>query len=136
MRHLFENVVDPEAVRMSGKRLAKVVDLFRKQQSSGAFPGGQLVVRRHGQLVLNEAVGIARGYRATESPSPLAVSPETPFPVLSAGKPLAAIAIAWLEERGRLDIQAPIAQFFPEFTGHDKERITTYDVLTHRYPVC
>lgn len=132
MRDLLENAVDPEAVGMSGQRLAKVLDLFRKQQASGAFPGGQLVVRRHGQLVLNEAVGIARGFRSAEPTPPLPVRPETSFPVLSAGKPLAAIAIAWLEERGRLDIRAPIAELFPEFSGHGKERITTYDVLTHR----
>jgi CubicO group peptidase (beta-lactamase class C family) len=117
---------------MDGRRLAKIVDLFREQQAAGHFPGGQLVARRHGRLVLNEVVGIARGYRANEPGPPMPVTPETPFPVLSAGKPLAAIVIALLEEQGQLDVQAPIAECFPEFRGHGKEHITTLDVLTHR----
>ena len=112
--------------------LTSVVGLFKKQQTSGAFPGGQLVLRRAGKLVLNEALGIARGLRAQEARPPMQVQSNTPFPVLSAGKPLAAICITLLEDRGMLDVNAPIARIFPEFGKHGKEQITTLDVLTHR----
>jgi CubicO group peptidase (beta-lactamase class C family) len=37
-----------------------------------------------------------------------------------------------LEERGLLDVEAPIAEIFPEFAGNGKDDITTLDVLTHR----
>ncbi len=131
MAGTLQNVAEPEAAGMDGRRLAKTVDLFRRQQASGQFPGGQLVARRQGQLVLNEVAGIARGFRADEPGPPLPVAPETPFPVLSAGKPLAAIVIALLEERGQLDVDAPIVEYFPEFGRHGKECITTLDVLTH-----
>ena len=124
--------VSPESVRMDERRLAGVVYRFKKQQSSGAFPGGQLVVRRAGKPVVNEALGIARGLCAQENHHPLQVQPQTAFPVLSAGKPLAAICIALLEDRGMLDIDAPIARIFPEFGKHGKGQITTLDVLTHR----
>ena len=124
--------VSPESVGMDERRLTKVVDRFKKQLSSGAFPGGQLVVRRAGKPVVNEALGIARGLRVQENHPPLHVQPQTAFPVLSAGKPLAAICIVLLEDRGMLDIEAPIARIFPEFGKHGKERITTLDVLTHR----
>lgn len=67
-----------------------------------------------------------------ESEPPVYAQSTTPFPVLSAGKPLAATVIAKLEDRGVLDIQSPIAQIFPEFARHNKEEITTLDVLTHR----
>ncbi len=117
---------------MDADRLAKVVERFRRQQSTGSFPGGQLVLRRNGKPVLNEAIGIARGLRPGEDIPPAQVQPQTPFPVLSAGKPLAAIVIAMLEDRGVLDVDAPIAKIFPEFARHGKERITTLDVLTHR----
>jgi len=127
-----ESVSEPEAAGMHGRRLAKAVDLFGRQWASGSFPGGQLVARRHGRLVLNEAVGIARGMRSDEPRPPWPVAPSTPFPVLSAGKPLAAMVIALLEERGQLDVRAPIAELFPEFGRQGKERITTLDVLTHR----
>jgi CubicO group peptidase (beta-lactamase class C family) len=117
---------------MDAGELARVAEIFRSQQRSGSFPGGQLVARRDGKLILQEAIGIARGFRQAEPGPPVQVAPHTPFPVLSAGKPLAAIVIAMLEEQGVLDVEAPIADIFPEFARHGKERITTLDVLTHR----
>lgn len=131
-RFPYEAPADPASAKMDAARLADVVRRFRHQQSSGAFPGGQLHVRRHGKVVLDEAVGLARGFRAGEGEKPLPVRPQTAFPVYSSGKPLAAIAIAMLEERGLLDIEAPVSEVFPEFSRHGKGEITTLDVLTHR----
>jgi CubicO group peptidase (beta-lactamase class C family) len=128
----YESLVEPESVKMDAGRLARVVELFYKQQQSGAFPGGQLVLRCDGKPVLNEAVGIGRGVRPDELIPPMQVQSQTPFPVFSAGKPLAAIAIACLEDRRVLDVKAPIAQIFPKFERHGKRGITTLDVLTHR----
>lgn len=127
-----EEPVDPASVDIDAARLAKVIERLQHQQQSGAFPGGQLVLRRHGKLVTNTCAGIARGFRPAESVSPVHVQPQTPFPVLSAGKPLAAVVIAMLEDRGQLDVAAPVAEIFPEFARHGKDRITTLDVLTHR----
>jgi CubicO group peptidase (beta-lactamase class C family) len=128
----YESPVEPESVNINPGRLARVAERFHNQQQSGAFPGGQLVLRRYSKLVLNQAIGAARGFRADRSDSHMPVEPQTPFPVFSAGKPLAAIAIALLEERGGLDVHAPIIEIFPGFARHGKERITTLDVLTHR----
>lgn len=128
----YENAVEPASVGMDARKLASVVERFRRQSASGAFPGGQLVVRRHGRLILNESVGVARGYRGDEATAPVSVTPQTPFPCHSCGKPLAAIVVAMLEDRGKLDVNAPIAEVFPEFGCKGKEAITTLDVLTHR----
>lgn len=130
-RFPHEPPADPAAVGMDAGQLAKVAEKFRRQQAAGVFPGGQLVVRRHGQVVLDEAVGLARGYRAAEG-AQRAMAPDTPFPSYSCGKPLAAIVIAMLEDRGQLDVEAPIAEVFPEFARNGKDQITTLDVLTHR----
>ncbi|MCJ7625383.1 MAG: beta-lactamase family protein [Anaerolineaceae bacterium] len=128
----YEDPVDPEIVNIDKDKLDRVVSKFIDQQKGGAFPGGQLVLRRNGKLVLNEVCGVARGFRRNEGISPIKVMPDTPFPALSAGKPLAAIAVALLEERGLLDIEAPIAEIIPEFARYGKEQITTLDVLTHQ----
>lgn len=128
----YENAVEPASLEMDVRKLASVVERFRQQSAAGAFPGGQLVVRRNGKLVLNESVGIARGYRSDEALPPVLVTPQTPFPCHSCGKPLAAIVVAMLEDRGKLDINAPISEVFPEFGCNGKEAITTLDVLTHR----
>lgn len=128
----YEEPIEPNSVGINEDELAKVVERFRDQQLTGAFPGGQLVVRRHKKLVLNMALGIARGFRPGELISHMPVSPKTSFPLFSAGKPLAAVVIALLEDRGVLDIHAPIAEIFPDFARHGKGQITTLDVLTHR----
>jgi len=128
----FDENVAPESVGMRAKKLEKVVNTFKQQHANGGFPGGQLVVRRKGKLVVNEAIGVARGFRSDESTSALNTTPETLFPVYSTGKPLAGVAIAILEDKGLLDINTPIADIFPEFAKNGKEKITTLDVLTHR----
>jgi len=109
----------------------RVRDLFVQQQLDGAFPGGQVVVRHRGAVVVDVAAGLARGLRSGEGPS-IPVTADTRFQVMSASKPVVAVIIAMLEERGLLDVDAPIAERWPEFAAHGKGAITAHDVLTHR----
>ncbi|MGC4114715.1 MAG: serine hydrolase domain-containing protein [Myxococcales bacterium] len=113
-------------------RLDRALKLFQRQHAKGLFPGGQLVVRRRGKLVLDAAIGIARGYRESEREPPLPVTPRSRFAVFSASKPVVALAIAMLEERGVIDVAAPVARYFPDFAQNGKADLTVLDVLTHR----
>jgi CubicO group peptidase (beta-lactamase class C family) len=124
--------VDDGASSMDRARLAAIAAKFRRLHAQGGFPGGQLVVRREGRVELNVAVGVARGFRADEGGARVEVEPTTPFPVFSCGKPLAGLAVAMLEDRGLVDVEAPIARYVPEFERHGRGDITTLDVLTHR----
>ncbi|MCK6548183.1 beta-lactamase family protein [Myxococcota bacterium] len=117
---------------MDPARVARVAELFRAQQVRGVFPGGQLAVWRRGVFVLDDACGIARGYRASEGEEPVEFTPSTRMGLFSAGKPLAAIAIARLEELGLLAVEDHVAKYWPEFTGAGKSEITILDVLLHR----
>ena len=128
----FEDIVNPEFVGINANKLDKVVAHFKHQYASGAFPGGQIVVRRKGKVVLNEAIGVARGFRPDEPIPALETSPETLFPVYSTGKPLAGVAVAILEDKGLLDVNTPVSDIFPEFGNNGKKEITILDVLTHR----
>lgn len=128
----FEKVVEPRSVGMDARKVSSIIKLFRKQQANCVFPGGQLVLRRKGKVVINEAIGICRGLRSNESTPVVETNIETVFPVYSSGKPLSAIALAMLEDKGLLDINAPIAEVFPEFAENGKDKITTNDILTHR----
>jgi CubicO group peptidase (beta-lactamase class C family) len=58
-------------------------------------------------------------------------STETALPWLSAGKPLTAVAIAQLWERGKLDLDDRVAQHIAEFAAAGKEAITIRHLLTH-----
>jgi CubicO group peptidase (beta-lactamase class C family) len=106
--------------------------LLERQRASGRFPGGKLVVRRGGEVVLDVATGVARGFRAAEGEAPVPVTPTTCFAVFSASKPVVALALAMLEDRGAIDVNAPVAKYFPAFAANGKSEITVLEVLTHR----
>jgi CubicO group peptidase (beta-lactamase class C family) len=114
----------------NGALLEHLKRRFRRQQAEGVFPGGQLAVWREGRLLVDEAVGIARGYRGEEPTVPF--TPELRSGLFSAGKPLVAVAVALLEEQGRIDVAEPVARYFPEFSQNEKHAITILDVLLHR----
>jgi CubicO group peptidase (beta-lactamase class C family) len=110
------------------QRLQAVAELFAGQHRAGAFPGGQLVVQRGDQRLLDVAIGTARGFRSSEGAS-VPVTPETRFQVCSASKAVLARVIARLEERGLIDVHAPVRRYIREFVAAD---VTVLDVLTHR----
>jgi CubicO group peptidase (beta-lactamase class C family) len=83
-----------------------------------------MVARRRGEIVLAEAVGLAQEAR------PMTV--ETTFQVMSVSKAVVAFAIAVLEDRGLIDVAAPVANVWPAFATAGKGEITILDVLTHR----
>jgi CubicO group peptidase (beta-lactamase class C family) len=123
---------DPTRAGMDPERVSRVIEKFRKQQAAGAFPGGQLAVRRRGVLAIDEAVGVARGFRDDEAEPRVDFTPELRSCVFSAGKPLVGIAIAALEGRGVIDVERPVASYWPEFARAEKKDITVLDVLLHR----
>ncbi len=128
----YEAAVDAVEVQMDAAAVQKAAGQFLRQHEQGAFPGGQLVVRRYGKVVLKLACGVARGWQRRGGDTPVSVKDDTPFPVYSTGKPMAAIVIALLESRGMLDVTAPVASVLPEFRGMGRDEITVLDVLTHR----
>jgi CubicO group peptidase (beta-lactamase class C family) len=112
--------------------MQRVVEAFREQHQNGSFPGGQLVVRHRGELVLDHAIGLARGFRQDEDTTPAHVAADTLFPGYSCGKPIAGLAIALLEGSGILHLQTPLATVLEEFRGKPSQAATILDVLTHR----
>ena len=128
----YEMPAPAASLGMKSAKLEQALTVFHEQHSRGLFPGGQIAVRRGGKPALNHALGIGRGARESEGAPPLPVQKDTPFPVLSCGKPLASIVIAHLEERGLIDPGLPVAHYFPEFGRRGKQAITVDQVLTHR----
>jgi CubicO group peptidase (beta-lactamase class C family) len=108
--------------------MKRVEQLFLEQCARGAFPGGQLVVQRGNARLLDIATGVASGFRADESKR-IPVTPETRFQVMSASKAVLARCVALLEARGKLDVNASVRRYIPEFCAPD---VTLLDVLTHR----
>lgn len=101
-------------------RLAAVLD---KDFVAGGHIGGQWYVSCQGHVVVDVAYGMGR--------PGVAMTPLTLMPWFSAGKPLTALAIALLCERGMLELDAPVCRWLPEFGSHGKSKVTLRHLLTH-----
>ena len=90
------------------------------------YPGAALAVCLNGRVVLDLVAGWADTQRAAP------VAPDTLFMLFSATKPLVSLALLQQVERHRLEIDAPVAVYWPEFGQNGKERVTLRHILTHR----
>ena len=85
--------------------------------------GAQLCVSLGGETVADAALG--------ESRPGTAMTTNTLALWMSMGKPITAILVAKLADRGLLDVQQAVADFIPAFAHHGKGGITVANVLTH-----
>ena len=116
----------PDSVDMDPQALQEVERLFHEQLSRRLHPGAALAVYRHGRLVLDLYGGLAD----RESGKP--VERGTMFVLYSSTKPLAAVCLHILWQRGRLRWDDPVAAHWPEFAKNGKEGVTIRHVLTHQ----
>ncbi|MGE5608043.1 MAG: serine hydrolase domain-containing protein [Bacillota bacterium] len=91
--------------------------------ADGMHLGAQLYISRNGQVVADQGIGEARPGEP--------MTPDHLSLWLSSTKPIAAVAIAQLWERGKLDLDDPVARYIPEFGVRGKEHVTLRHVLTH-----
>ena len=57
---------------------------------------------------------------------------DTLVAVFSTTKAISGIVVAWLVDRGLLDYDTPVAQYWPEFAANGKAGITIADALSHQ----
>jgi CubicO group peptidase (beta-lactamase class C family) len=91
--------------------------------ADGLHLGAQLYVSLQGEAVANAALGERRPGEPLRRDDLMLW--------LSATKPIAAMGIATLWERGELALDDPVVRFIPEFSAHGKEGITVRHLLTH-----
>lgn len=99
---------------------------------TGVHPAMTLCIRRRGQVVLNRAIGHARGAGPGESGPKVLATPETPYCLFSASKAVTAMVIHLLDDRGLLHVDDRVVEYLPEFGAHGKDATTIRHVLTHR----
>jgi CubicO group peptidase (beta-lactamase class C family) len=97
----------PESVGMSGQRLARIGEAFRKEIDQGKLPGAVVLVARKGKLVYSEAVG----FQDKEAGKPIAK--DSIFRIYSMTKPLVSVAAMMLVEDGRVQLTDPVSKFLP-----------------------
>ncbi len=103
--------------------LAATLGLLREGIDTGLHRGAQVCVWRGGVAVADMAVGEAR--------PEVAMTPEHVLLWHSAGKPMTAVAVMQLVERGELDLADRVAEVLPEFGRGGKEAVTLQHILIH-----
>jgi CubicO group peptidase (beta-lactamase class C family) len=89
----------------------------------GAHVGALLHARHHGEVVADLAMGLARpGVEMTSG---------TLMPWFSCTKPITAVAVLQLWERGDVGLDDPVARFVPAFGSSGKHSVTIRHVLAH-----
>ena len=112
----------PRSLTPAGR--AAVREVARNHLDAGLHSGSQLAVYRDGRLQLDIRLGTA-------------AAPHARLLWFSVTKSVTAVAVLMLVDRGELDLDAPIAELWPEFGAGGKAACTVRHVLTHQggFPV-
>lgn len=100
------------------------------------LPGAVVVVGHGGRIAFEKAYGVRKeaGEPGLDG-KPSAAEPmteDTIFDMASLTKCLAtATAVMQLVEQGKVDVDAPVAKYLPEFGVNGKEAVTVRELLTH-----
>ena len=106
-----------------------VEDLYR----TGMYPGVSFCLRRHGKILLNRAIGHARGVQPSEGlAAPVPMTTDTPVCLYSASKAVMAMAVHKLAEEGHVNLLDPVSFYLPAFGRNGKKNISIYQMLSHR----
>jgi CubicO group peptidase (beta-lactamase class C family) len=131
---------DPEKLGLSPARLARIKTWMQKYIEGGKLPGATTLVARHGQIAFCETMG----YGDLEEKKTLARDSILRF--YSMSKPITAVAVMMLYEKGLFQLDAPLSDFIPAYkhmqvyrSGSGDNMITTpattpitiHHLLTH-----
>ena len=103
-----------------------VAEAFRRNFTQHDELGASVCVYVDGEAVVDLWGGIADGRSDT------AWRRDTVVPVFSTSKGVTSICVHRLVERGALDLDAPVARYWPEFAAAGKDGIPVRWLLTHQ----
>lgn len=116
----------PEGVGVSSKKLKAVDSLIDLGLEQGMFPGVQVVIARHGQIIYNKAAGY-HTYDSLRS-----VLPTDRYDLASLTKILATLPLVMQSvDNDSLDLDTQLGTLLPEFKKSNKDSITLLRMLSH-----
>jgi CubicO group peptidase (beta-lactamase class C family) len=118
---------EPEAAGMDHEVLQKIEPIVQEAITSGATPGAQIIVARHGKVVYQKNFGTL----TYTSPEP--VTDSTLYDLASVTKVSATLqTIMFLHEKKLLDLNKKASFYLPELKNTNKEDMVLKDILTHQ----
>jgi CubicO group peptidase (beta-lactamase class C family) len=107
------------------ERFAPVAEVLSQNLDSGADIGASVAVVHEGQFVVDIWGGYLDGERTVEW------GQDTIVNVWSTTKTMTALCALILADRGELDLDAPVSQYWPEFGAAGKEAIAVRHLMSH-----
>jgi CubicO group peptidase (beta-lactamase class C family) len=107
-------------------RFAKVQDAFAAHFAAGREVGASFAAFLDGELVVDLWGGFSDAARTRPWQRDTIVN------VFSTTKAMAALAAHWLVDRGLLDLDAPVARLWPEFSAAGKSSLPVRWLLSHQ----
>ena len=115
------------AQALQEEQMAPIAELAKKEIQAGRIPGAVILIGNRGKVVFRREFGL----RALK-PKKVPMTTDTIFDIASLTKVIAtSTAVAQLVETGKLNLEDPVAKYWPEFKVNGKEAITVRDLLTH-----
>lgn len=105
----------------------KLAALVTQKMAEHGVPGAAFGVLRGDRLTV-------RGFGITNADNPQPVTPETVVPIASISKTVTATAIMRLVEQGKMQLDAPVQRYVPEFAVKDPaatREVAISHLLTH-----
>ena len=107
-----------------------VIDAFIANFTDAGEQGAGVAIYHRGELVVNAWAGERSNRAAGISNQPW--DEHTLVNIFSAGKGLVALCVLQLVAQGKLNLDSPIAHYWPEFSSSEKSAITVRQILCHR----
>ena len=108
--------------------LVHAEDAILSEIRRGGFPGAALAIGRWGDVVVERGIGRMEWQGDSEEVD----AERTIYDLASLTKVVATTtAVMLLVEDGRMELDAPVVRYLPEFRGPGKERVRVRDLLTH-----
>jgi CubicO group peptidase (beta-lactamase class C family) len=127
------NEVASQQAGLSQEQVDKIWHSVEDFYRSGMHPGISFCLRRKDHIVLNRALGHARGVHTDQGIHPrVAMTTQTPACLYSASKAVSAMLIHKLAEENYIKLLDPISHYLPEFGKKGKKNISIYQMLAHR----
>lgn len=100
---------EPAEVGLSGEKLHQIDQIMNGFVKDHRIAGGIVLVARHGRVAFDETYGLMN----LETGQPL--ERDTIFRIYSMSKAITSAAALILHDEGKLDLDAPVADYLPEF---------------------
>jgi len=111
----------------SDPKFEALAALVTKKMAEYSVPGVAVGIVKNGQVTM-------RGFGVTNVEYPQPIGPDTVFPIASISKTFATTAIMRLVEQGKIDLNAPVRRYLPEFKVQDEAAsrdVAIWHLLTH-----